>query len=192
MPQTQMQPPLPELQQELQSQQLQLQQLQLQIQQLQQQPSEKLPIKPKKKSPSQPSSKSQTPKLHPEKSQIPSICNESHIPKLHSEKLQTRFHKIYIEPKDVNPEVESHSHINRTEIQTKNLQPENKIVRLPSDFNWMAYRSLNHDLTHIHDHKTAAQHYMDHGNYQNRPYKFSATNELNRSDSFKPTMFQFV
>ncbi len=46
------------------------------------------------------------------------------------------------------------------------------IAGIPLDFDWLAYRSLNSDLSHLANIKDAVRHYRDHGKNQSRPYKF--------------------
>ena len=44
-------------------------------------------------------------------------------------------------------------------------------VPIPSDFDWLMYRTLNPDLTHLKSQSDALKHYREHGNKEDRPYK---------------------
>lgn len=58
-----------------------------------------------------------------------------------------------------------------TLVNSSNLQISTKKDDLPYNFDWLAYKSLNHDLTHITCYKEAIKHYKEHGCKENRPYK---------------------
>ena len=63
---------------------------------------------------------------------------------------------------------------------------------LPLDFDWIAYRSLNRDLSHITCYQDAAKHYKTHGFRQSRPYKLTAaeTTEKNNLSSLESSLLQ--
>lgn len=50
---------------------------------------------------------------------------------------------------------------------------------IPIDFNWKVYISLNSDIKHIKDKKNAYKHYLNHGQKENRPYKYNLPRDFN-------------
>lgn len=55
--------------------------------------------------------------------------------------------------------------------------------RVPEDFDWIAYRSLNKDLARIVSEKDAIKHYKVHGYRQNRPYSFQIEDETENEEA---------
>jgi len=53
------------------------------------------------------------------------------------------------------------------------------MTNIPNDFNWKEYISLNSDLNHIKDKKTAKNHYLSYGINENRPYKYKLPSDFN-------------
>jgi len=53
-----------------------------------------------------------------------------------------------------------------------NEQEQSFIGLIPHDFDWVAYKSLNTDLSYIKSFQDAAKHYRDHGHRESRPYKY--------------------
>ena len=72
---------------------------------------------------------------------------------------------------------QNNTYVNQSALRTPTSQTKDK---LPEHFDWVAYRSLNSDLKHICSHNDAVKHYINHGNYQNRPYVFTV-NSNNRT-----------
>jgi len=57
----------------------------------------------------------------------------------------------------------------KQEIKREDIIPKN---HLPYDFNWISYKNLNKDLTHLKNKKDATEHYINHGYRENRLYKY--------------------
>jgi GT2 family glycosyltransferase len=55
--------------------------------------------------------------------------------------------------------------------QIQSLLQQYTKVQLPPDFDWLAYKYLNADLSHFKDQEEAIRHYMDYGHRESRVYK---------------------
>ena len=79
--------------------------------------------------------------------------------------------------------------VNKKQIQFNNvtkkqIQPNDQ---LPTNFNWLEYKSLHHDLKYINNHYQAAKHYMEHGQREGRVYKVTNPNKpVNNNQIIRP------
>lgn len=63
---------------------------------------------------------------------------------------------------------------------------DNKKPQIPHNFDWIAYKSMNPDLTHISSHAEAIRHYLGHGRKEHRSYSFPQKSTAIPATSLSP------
>jgi hypothetical protein len=67
---------------------------------------------------------------------------------------------------------------NITDVPNNITEYTNKNIKLPNDFDWIVYKNINTDLSHLNQDE-AIKHYFEYGHSENRIYKFIDLKEKN-------------